>query len=68
VVNAGHVNPEVAAAAKAQIDKVVHSGAYVYHSIPVADLAEKLAEVTLEGSRRPSSATAAPKLWKAQCA
>jgi len=46
VVNAGHVNPEVAAAAKAQIDKVVHSGAYIYHSIPVADLAEKLAEVT----------------------
>ena len=46
VANAGHVNPEVAAAAKAQIDKVVHSCAYVYHSIPVADLAEKLAEVT----------------------
>ncbi len=46
VANAGHVNPEVAAAAKAQIDKVVHSCAYVYHSIPVADLAEKIAEVT----------------------
>ncbi len=46
VVNAGHNNPEVAAAAKAQMDKLVHCCSYVYHSIPVADLAEKLAEVT----------------------
>ncbi|HEY9054179.1 MAG TPA: aspartate aminotransferase family protein [Rectinemataceae bacterium] len=46
VVNAGHNNPEVAAAAKAQIDKLVHCCSYIYHSIPVADLAEKLAEVT----------------------
>ena len=46
VVNAGHNNPEVGAAAKAQIDKLVHCCSYVYHSIPVADLAEMLAEVT----------------------
>jgi 4-aminobutyrate aminotransferase len=46
VVNAGHNNPEVAAAAKAQIDKLVHCCSYVYHVKPVADLAEKLAEVT----------------------
>ena len=29
VVNAGHNNPEVAAAAKAQIDKLVHCCSYV---------------------------------------
>lgn len=46
VVNAGHNNPEVAAAAKAQIDKLVHCCSYVYHVPSVADLAEKLAEVT----------------------
>ena len=46
VVNAGHCNPEVAAAAKAQIDKLVHCCSYVYHVPPVADLAEKLAEIT----------------------
>ena len=46
VVNAGHVNPEVAAAAKAQIDKLVHCCSYVYHVPPVADLAEKLAQIT----------------------
>lgn len=46
VVNAGHNNPEVTAAAKAQIDKLVHCCSYVYHVSPVADLAEKLAEVT----------------------
>ncbi len=46
VVNAGHVNPEVAAAAKAQIDKLVHCCSYMYHVPPVADLAEKLAQIT----------------------
>lgn len=46
VVNAGHNNPEVGAAAKAQIDKLVHCCSYVYHNQPVADLAEKLAELT----------------------
>lgn len=46
VVNAGHCNPEVAAAAKAQIDKLVHCCSYVYHVPPVADLAEKLAQIT----------------------
>jgi 4-aminobutyrate aminotransferase len=46
VANAGHNNPEVAAAAKAQIDTMIHCCSYVYHVKPVADLAEKLAEVT----------------------
>ena len=46
VVNAGHCNSEVTAAAKAQMDKLVHACTYVYHLPPVADLAEKLAEIT----------------------
>ena len=45
VVNAGHANPEVVAAAKAQIDKLTHCCSYVYHVPVVADLAEKIAEV-----------------------
>ena len=31
VVNAGHCNPEVTAAAKAQMDRLVHANAYAYH-------------------------------------
>jgi 4-aminobutyrate aminotransferase / (S)-3-amino-2-methylpropionate transaminase / 5-aminovalerate transaminase len=46
VVNAGHCNPEVIAAAKAQMDKLVHCCSYVYHVPTVGDLAEKLAEIT----------------------
>jgi 4-aminobutyrate aminotransferase / (S)-3-amino-2-methylpropionate transaminase / 5-aminovalerate transaminase len=46
VVNAGHCNPEVIAAAKAQMDLLVHCCSYVYHAPTVADLAEKLAEIT----------------------
>ena len=46
VVNAGHCNPEVIAAAKAQMDKLIHCSSYSYYVQPVADLAEKLASVT----------------------
>lgn len=46
VVNAGHCNDEVLAAAKAQMDKLVHCSSYLYHVQPVADLAEKLAQIT----------------------
>ncbi len=45
VVNAGHNNPRVVAAAKAQMDKVVHCASYLYHVQPVADLAEKIAQI-----------------------
>ena len=45
VVNAGHCNPQVIAAAKAQIDKLVHCSSYLYHVQPVADLAEKIAQI-----------------------
>jgi 4-aminobutyrate aminotransferase len=46
VVNAGHCNPEVVAAAQAQMEKLVHCCSYVYHTQPTADLAEKLARIT----------------------
>ncbi len=49
VVNAGHNHPRVIAAAKAQMDKVVHCSSYLYHCQPVADLAEKLAHLAPRG-------------------
>ena len=45
VVNAGHNNPRVIAAAKAQMDKLIHCCSYLYHVQPVADLAEKIAQI-----------------------
>lgn len=46
VTNAGHGNKAVIAAAKTQMDKLVHCCSYVYHAKPVADLAEKVAQIT----------------------
>ncbi|OGS37471.1 MAG: aminotransferase [Elusimicrobia bacterium RIFOXYB2_FULL_49_7] len=46
VVNAGHGNPGVIEAAKAQMEKLIHCGSYVYHVKAVADLAERLAAIT----------------------
>lgn len=45
VVNAGHCNPRVIAAAKAQMEKLVHCASYIYYSQPTADLAEKMAQI-----------------------
>jgi 4-aminobutyrate aminotransferase len=45
VVNAGHRNPKVIAAAKAQLDKLVHCASYIYHSPATGELAEKLASI-----------------------
>lgn len=45
VANSGHGNDEVIAAAKAQIDKLVHCCSYVYYNKPIADLAEKMAGI-----------------------
>jgi 4-aminobutyrate aminotransferase len=44
--NAGHANGAILAAAKAQMERVVHCCSYVYHVKAVADLAEKIAEIT----------------------
>ncbi len=46
VVNAGHGAAEVRAAAKRQIDRLIHCSSYTYYTQPVANLAERLAEVT----------------------
>jgi 4-aminobutyrate aminotransferase / (S)-3-amino-2-methylpropionate transaminase / 5-aminovalerate transaminase len=46
VVNAGHNHPKVIAAAKAQMDKLVHCCTYVYYNPPAARLAKRLAEIT----------------------
>lgn len=46
VTNAGHSNPAVIKAAKAQIDRYVHCCSYVYYNKPMADLAEKVAQIT----------------------
>ena len=44
-VNAGHNHPRVIAAAKAQMEKLVHCASYLYHVAPVAELAEKIAQI-----------------------
>src|SRR6202040_261818 len=49
VVNAGHCNPHVIAAAKAQREKLIHCSSYIYHVQPVADLAEKIAHIAPRG-------------------
>lgn len=46
VSNAGHRNPRVVAAAKEQLDRYIHAASYIYYAPPVADLAEKLAQIT----------------------
>jgi 4-aminobutyrate aminotransferase / (S)-3-amino-2-methylpropionate transaminase / 5-aminovalerate transaminase len=45
VVNSGHCNRKVIAAAKAQMDKLVHCASYIYHSPATGELAEKLAHI-----------------------
>jgi 4-aminobutyrate aminotransferase len=45
VVNAGHCNPEVIAAAMSQMQKLVHCASYIYYTQPMADLAEKMAQI-----------------------
>ena len=46
VVNSGHCNEAVVAAAREQMEKLVHCCSYTFHAKPVADLAEKMAEIT----------------------
>ena len=46
VTNAGHANPQIAEAAKSQMDRFFHCCSYYYYVKPVADLAEKLAHIT----------------------
>jgi 4-aminobutyrate aminotransferase len=46
VVNAGHGHPHVLAAARAQMEALVHCGTYLYYSPRAGELARRLAAVT----------------------
>jgi 4-aminobutyrate aminotransferase/(S)-3-amino-2-methylpropionate transaminase len=46
VVNTGHANEAVLTAARRQMERLVHCSSYLYHVEVVADLAEKLAQIT----------------------
>jgi 4-aminobutyrate aminotransferase/(S)-3-amino-2-methylpropionate transaminase len=46
VCNAGHGHPKVVAAAKAQMDKLIHCCTYVYYSPMAGQVAKALAEIT----------------------
>ena len=46
VVNTGHGHPRVVAAARAQLDRLVHCGTYLYRVPAVGELAERLALVS----------------------
>jgi 4-aminobutyrate aminotransferase len=45
VTNAGHSNPDIIEAATKQAKQLVHVCSYVYHAVPPAELAAKLAEI-----------------------
>jgi len=52
VVNSGHSNPKVVEAAMKQAKKLVHVCSYVYHAIPPAELAAKLAKIAPGGLQK----------------
>jgi len=52
VTSAGHSNRRVIEAVREQLDKYVHCCSYVYYSKPMADLAEKLAQITPGGLKK----------------
>lgn len=49
VVNSGHCPPKIVEAVKNQAEKLIHCCSYVYHNVPAADLATKLAEIAPSG-------------------
>ncbi len=52
VTNAGHSNPKVIEAATKQAKKLVHVCSYVYHAVPPAELAAKLAKMMPGGLQK----------------
>jgi len=46
VANTGHCHPAVIAAARDQLEKFIHCCSYLYFNQPIADLAEKMAQIT----------------------
>src|SRR6266480_4794965 len=61
VVNAGHNHPRIVAAAREQMDKLVHAASCVYHVPVVGQLAQKLADIAPMGeASRPAPSPPAP--------
>jgi 4-aminobutyrate aminotransferase len=52
VVNAGHNHPRILAAAREQMEQLVHCCSYVYHVPVVGELAARLAEVVPNGLKK----------------
>jgi 4-aminobutyrate aminotransferase len=52
VVNAGHNHPKIVAAAREQMERLVHGGSYVYQIPVVGELAERLAGIVPGGLRK----------------
>src|SRR5438105_13566396 len=52
VVNAGHNHPRILAAAREQMEQLVHCCSYVYHVPVVGELAERLAGLTPGGLKK----------------
>lgn len=52
VVNAGHNHPKILEAARAQMERLVHCGSYVYAVPVVGELAERLAGIAPGGLRK----------------
>ena len=46
VTNAGHGHPKVVAAAKEQMDQLIHCCTYIYYNPRAGELARRLAEIT----------------------
>ena len=46
VTNAGHCHPKVVAAAKEQLDQLLHCCTYIYYNPRAGELAKRLAEIT----------------------
>jgi 4-aminobutyrate aminotransferase len=46
VVNAGHCHPRVVAAARTQMESLIHAASYIYYVPKVGELAQRLAQVT----------------------
>ena len=66
VVNAGHCNEQINAAAKAQIDRLVHANVYSYYLHPRLTWRRSSRSSFPTRSKRPSSATAAPRPSRAR--
>jgi len=52
VVNAGHCHPKIVQAIKDQAERLIHCCSYVYHTIPAAELASRLATLAPGGLRK----------------